>query len=330
MNTFLENKIDITVLVTSISQREITIETVNYYSEICNEVIFVDEESPHLSANDIDLLKKRGITYIPYKFDSHKKTHNSPYEKRLIAANHSNNTYLVHSNHDERYTYHGLLACVSELEDDNKLAFCIGQAIAVRKDNSDIYYSRSYKNLCEYENFNEVNQRLYHHAEIYVPLAHYSVWRKESYITTTKKTIKTHNLIPSTTMMEEVIFELAADLAGNSKAISELFWIRNRINPPTHNSKEKGAIVFKIIEKKLYSLFDDSENIQMDIIINSFWNHFTFVRPSFLSRSIILIKRIARKIIKKEKINDIDALLKNNKITYKKNDLSNVLKSMGL
>ena len=320
------NKIDITVLVTSYSQREITIETANYYSEICSEVVLVDEEQPYLSATNISALKKIGITYIPYKAGCTPV----PYEKRLIAARQSTNRYLVHSNHDERYTYHGLLACVAELENDKKLTFCAGQAVAVRRDDSGIYYTRAYKNLGGYQNINKVKQRLYYHAEIYVPLAHYSVWRRESYINVTERTIAVHDLAPSQTMMDEVIFELAADLAGNSKAIPELYWIRNRINPSSNIVIEKGEHVFKMLENNLHVLLNDINNVQMDIIMNGFWEHFLFIRPSFVNQSIISIKRILRKLIKKKNIYDIDTLLNNNKIKYQKTDIANVLKSMNL
>ena len=121
---FSKNKINITVLVTSINQRNISIETANYYSNICNEVILVDEEQPHLSVDEIKVLKEKGIKYIDYKNDASGLSLNSLYQKRLIAANKSNNKYVVHSNHDERYTYHGLLACVSELENHKDLIFC--------------------------------------------------------------------------------------------------------------------------------------------------------------------------------------------------------------
>ena len=40
MNKLNRKKIGVTVLVTSYSQREITIATANYYSEICNDVIY--------------------------------------------------------------------------------------------------------------------------------------------------------------------------------------------------------------------------------------------------------------------------------------------------
>ena len=332
MNKFYQNKIDITVLVTSLKQRETTIETANYYSEICSEVVIVDEQEPYLCSSDIKSLKEAGITYIPYTYrgDANKKSLHSTYEKRLIAASQSKNKYVVHSNHDERYTYYGLLACMSELENNKNLTFCAGQAVAVRRDNSGIHYSRPHKNLYGYQNINNINQRLYYHAETYALVAHYSVWIKESYINVTEKTISIHDLMPSTTMMEEVIFELAADLAGNSKAIPELYWIRNRLNPPLHNSNGKGKHVFKTIENKLHLLLSELDDIKIHIIINSFWNHFTFVHPSFLSRSIISIKLIARKVIKKKKINDIFTLLNNANINYNKDDLSNVFKSMGL
>ena len=55
------NKINITVLITSVHQRNITINTANYYSNICDEVIVVDEEQPHLSYVDVSKLKKKAL-----------------------------------------------------------------------------------------------------------------------------------------------------------------------------------------------------------------------------------------------------------------------------
>jgi hypothetical protein len=327
MNRLIKNKIDITVLVTSISQREITIATANYYSKICSEVVLVDEEQPHLSVADISAMKNRGITYISYTKNGYS---NGVLEKRIIAASQSNNKYVVHSNHDERYTYYGLIACVAELEKDKNLTFCAGQVIAVRRSESKIHFTRPYKNLCGYQNINKVEQRLYYHSNRYAPLAHFAVWRRNSYINVTKETLKIHNLMPSSTMMDEVIFELAADLSGNSKAVPELYWIRNRVNPTSQKNLEKGDQVFKIIENKLHILLNDLDNVQMDIIINSFWKNFPFIHPSFVSKSIILIKRKLR-ILKKKKVRrDIDNFLNDNKIKYEKHDISNVLNSMSL
>lgn len=327
-NKIFKNNISITVLVTSASQREIALQTVNYYSQICSEVIFIDEQKPYLSETEVNRLTLKGISYIPYEFDSQKGLYNSPYQKRLVGANVSKNEYLVHSNHDERYTTLGLLECVKELENNKELSFCIGQAIAIRKNNSKIHFTRSYKNLSAYENINNINQRLYYHAETYAPLAHYSVWRKQSYIDVTKKTIEIHESLHSSTILEELIFELAADIEGNSKAIPELFWIRNRINPPTNTLTERGEHVFKIIQNKLEILFSDINDLKIEILMNSFRRHFTFVRPSYFERIIIFIKRNLRKIFKKKQIININSLLAENKISYDKDDLSFVIESM--
>lgn len=342
MNKIFTNKIDITVLVTSIFQREITIETANYYSKICNEVILVDEEQPFLSETDISTLKKKGITYIPHKISSYKGSYDLIVKKRLVAAKLSSKKYVVHSNHDERYTYHGLLACLNELEKDRKLAFCAGQAIAIRKDALEIYYTLSYKKLLRYENLdNKVEQRLHHHAKVYVPIAHYALWRRELYINTVEKTILTHELMPSrSTIFDEYIFELAADLAGNSKAISDLYWVRNRINTPVQHQQEyKGEKYdFKIIENKLRILLKDLDNVQLDGVIKNLYNGpVRFVTKTFLEKSIISIKLILRNIIKKKMkkssidgSDDINTLLNHNKVKYEKNDLSNLLNSMRL
>ena len=138
----IKNKLDITVLITSISQREITIQTANYYSKICSEVIIVDEQQPHLHKAEINAMSKRGIAYFAYKNIEYKSFNAPIYDKRLIAATQSNNKYVVHSNHDERYTYLGLRACIAELEKDDSLTFCIGQAIAIRRNESGIHFTR--------------------------------------------------------------------------------------------------------------------------------------------------------------------------------------------
>lgn len=324
------SKLDITVLVTSISQREIAIETSNYYSKFCSEVIFVDEEYPHMTNREIKELENMGVHYIAYTSDPKTTRLNSIYEKRLIAANQSNNEFLVHSNHDERYTESGICACLKELYSDRDLTFCIGQVVSIRKDKNKLHFTRSYENLSCYSNLNSVEQRIFYHSKLYAPLAHYSVWRKESYIYATEKTMLVHSAIPTETIMEEVIFELAADLTGNSKAISELFWIRNRINAPSNSDYEKGQHIFVNIKRKLIKLFDNSDNLDIDLIMEGLWNHFTFVRLTFISRVIIFIKLKVRKIVKTKKTIDIFALLDQGKINYKKDDIVNTLNSMRL
>tara|TARA_X000000950_G_scaffold288824_1_gene407678 strand:- start:190 stop:1188 length:999 start_codon:yes stop_codon:yes gene_type:complete len=321
-------KIDITVLITSIHQREIAIQTANYYSKICSEVIFVDEQQPYLTPTEVSVLKENNINYITYKNDSN----NYVYQKRLIGASRSNKKFIVHSNHDERYTYHGLLGCVEELEKDQKLSFCIGQAIAMRKDNSEVHYTRSYKKLHDYQNIKKVEERLYYHAKNYAPLAHYAVWKRENYIKATEKTIFIHKEISTNTILDEIVFELAADLTGNSKAIPILFWIRNRVNPPFNQGLETKNYVFQIIKKKLYKLFSDLDNnVEVDILIESYWSNIPFFWPkSFIDKSIIIIKQKIRQLIKKKKIKDIDTLLNDSNVTFEKKDLLYALDSINL
>ena len=336
-----KNKINITVLVTSINQRNITIDTANYYSNICNEVILVDEEQPHLSIDEIKKLKSKGIKYIDYKNDANRRSLNCLYEKRLIAANKSNNKYVVHSNHDERYTYNGLLACVSELENHKGLIFCAGQAVAVRKAQKEIYFTRSYKNLSEYKNINEVNLRLHNHAEKYAPIAHYSVWRKEFFIKNMERTIAVHNKITPSGILDEVVFEFSADLAGSSKALNEFYWLRNRINPECPKAKrDQGQYSLKIIENKLNLLLGNLNDIKVDILINCLYKNLPNVpTKSFIEKIILFIKLILRRFInlikRKEKkrpnsFDNIENLLNDSKIKYAKKDLEYLLNSMKL
>ena len=145
-----------------------------------------------------------------------------------------------------------------------------------------------------------------------------------------KKSISVHDSMPSDTIMEEVIFELAADLVGNSKATNELYWIRNRINDPKNTSYERGEKAFEIIENKLGILFKDYNNIQINIIINFFRDNFPFVKPSLIQKITIFFKRMVRVIVKKRKVHDLDNLLNDNNINYESHDISNLLKSMNL
>jgi hypothetical protein len=339
MNNLSKKKIKITVLITSIKQRKMTLETANYYSQICTEVILVDEQKPYLSALDIIALKKKNITYIPYQAVNSKKIFQSVYQKKLIAAYESSNRYVVHSNHDERYTYFGLLACVSALKKNKKLTFCIGQAIAVKKDASGIYYTRPYKKLNRYYNIKKrVNERLYYHAEMYAPLAHYAVWRRKAYLKTTQMTILVHDKIPIKKLSDEIIFELAADLNGNSKAFPELYWIRNRVNKPFGSNYKEKQNILEITKKKLNKLFRDLDNVRVDIIINKLrYNMSNLSSETFTDKSIFLIKRmiffikrLTRTWKNKENIYDICSVLKSNKIRFEKNDLFRALNSMKL
>ncbi len=337
---FSKNKISITVLVTSINQRKITIDTANYYSNICNEVILVDEEQPHLSIDEIKILRKKGIKYIDYKNDNNEISIKSIYQKRLIAANNSNNKFIVHSNHDERYSYHGLLACSQEMENHKDLIFCAGQAVAIRKAEKEIYFTRSYENLSEYKNINEVKLRLYNHSELYAPIAHYAVWRKEFFIENIERTIAVHDSVNSAGIFDEVIFEFSADLLGNSKALNELYWVRNRVNTPRPKPKrDKGEYSFKIVENKLNVLLANLNDIKLDILINGIYKNFPNVQTkNFIEKIILFIKLILRKfinLVKKEKkrknsFDKIENLLNESKIVYDKEDLKYLLNSMNL
>ena len=334
------DKINVSVLITSIHERKITIDTANYYSNICDEVIVVDEEKPHLSADEIKILKKKGIEYIKYKTINSKFSIDSIYKKRLIAANRSSKRFIVHSNHDERYTYHGLLACISELENNEDLIFCAGQAIAVRKFKNKIYYTRSYKNLIKYKNVNEVKLRLYNHSEKYVPIAHYSVWRKKSFIDCIKRTISVLESIPSTSILDEVIFEFSADLSGNSKSLNQFYWFRNRINQSWSSVNiDRWEYSIKVIKNQLNLLLGNLNDIQVDILINGLYKNLPFLQPkSFIEKIISLIKLIIRKVLnlkKREKrrangFDDIEDLLNESKIKYDKKDLKYLLNSMNL
>ena len=54
----------------------------------------------------------------------------------------------------------GLLASVNELDNDRNLTFCAGQAVAIRSNGNDIYYTRQHKNLCGYQNIDNLRTKV--------------------------------------------------------------------------------------------------------------------------------------------------------------------------
>ena len=121
------------------------------------------------------------------------------------------------------------------------------------------------------------------------------------------------------------------DLAGNSKAVPELYWIRNRVNSPSNKNLLVSDQVFITIENKLYALLKNLDNVQMNLIMDGFWNNFPFIRSDrFISKAVIIIKRKLCILIKKKPNTNIDNFLNENKIKYDEHDIYNVLKSMRL
>ena len=162
--------------------------------------------------------------------------------------------------------------------------------------------------------------------------------RQYFYITTSEKQVPPQEIKPSPRIMAEVIIKFMSDLAGNSKTVPELYWIRNRINlPGPKHERDKGNYAFKIMENKLRIMLKDLDNVQLDVVINNLSNSSPLFRSkTFLEKSIISIKLLIRNIIKKktmiriEGVDDIYTLLNDNKIKYEKNDVNNLLNSMKL
>ena len=148
--------------------------------------------------------------------------------------------------------------------------------------------------------------------------------------------------IPSTSILDEVIFEFSADLSGNSKALNEFYWVRNRINESWYSvnvARGQYSYSIKIIKNQLNLLFGNLKDIKVDILINGLYKNLSFLQPkSFIEKIILFMKLIIRKVFnlkKKEKrransFDDIENLLNDSKIKYDKKDIVYLLNSMKL
>ena len=266
----------LTVVVISNSEREVALETCIYFSEICDEVIFVDEQSPFLSKALVKALPS-SIKYIEFRDDISPDEYVRVYKKRLKGAAIAKNEFVIHSNHDERYTRLGLIDCLKILQNKPEISFCSGQCVAMRSISKEgvVYFDLSYKNLLNYINVGPVNERVKFRTIKYAPIAHYSLWRKPLLVKALEEHICLNTTFTSRTNADELLFELASDLQGQSLAVNSLLWIRNRVNDPIYSGNKlfKQDDLFNIHEKILFLLKNNS--ISHDkILVRNLTDHF--------------------------------------------------------
>lgn len=287
------NRLPISVVITSIAQREIALRTCDYFLKICTEVIFVDEEKPTLEKMEI-MARLPGFVYMPYASSElvQKPVSVIVYEKIAMGSARASNQYVIRANHDEVYSAKGLEAALEYLDSHQDFALISGQCLGFQyaRNKTSLAFARKYLGLSGYENVFSIDERFLYHAVNYVPIAHYALWRKEFLGPVLQLSIRAHEAISRTVFCDELVFEMIAMKYGKSRSLPELFWIRNRCNGISYTGRDSPDDSYAILRRKLHFSLPEITNDQLDQMIESFEERWPLIKLSKARQALLFIR----------------------------------------
>lgn len=124
--------------------------------------------------------------------------------------------------------------CILELEVNDKLVACIGNAISYRNQDGVIYFKHLYEHASHQSLLSASRQlRVAEHFNPYAPTTIYAVTRASEW----KLAIKACSLAKfSCVYLSELLFELTISVQGQSKVVPQLMWLRCQDNGPVNTS----------------------------------------------------------------------------------------------
>ena len=320
--------LEITILITSGCEREISVDTCLYYADFCDEVVLVDDQQPAMCEQHL-LLLPLNVKYVHVPVRERTFIEQS-YNKRLVAAKNARYKYVIHSNHDERYSRAGLEHCLAELKNEEKLTFCSGTGVKLKHKN----LSLAYPGLLDYSNLGCLKVRICKHAQHYVPIAHYAVWKKENLVRVLEKTIEVHHAIWDPSLFDEYIFEFLAALEGPSKSLKVFYWIRNRLNDsvsPEYYTKLDVRTSRDVIQRKISLAFEDVHGVKVADVMSAADRKYPSSKfGRFVARLHGLCLRIFcydRQMLVGVSGSELASLLEANQISFDKREVDTILRS---
>jgi hypothetical protein len=287
------NRLPISVVITSIAQREIALRTCHYFLNICTEVIFVDEEKPILEKMEI-MARPPGFVYLQYASSElvQKPVSVIVTEKIAMGCARASNQYVIRANHDEIYSAKGLEAALEYLDSHQDFAFVSGQCVGFHYDRNKtcLAFARKYKGLSGYENVFSIGDRFLYQSVNYVPIAHYALWRKEFLGPALHLTTRAHEAISQTVFCDELVFEMIAMKYGKSRSLPELFWIRNRCNGISYTGRDFANDSYLTLRRKLCFSLPEINDEQLDLMIESFEERWPIIKFSKARKALLLIR----------------------------------------
>lgn len=249
------NLSELTLVMPTCRRQDYVFRNLEYWSKTDVKIIILDDSPKCIDKKIINKLNKN-ITYIHSQ---------KPYSDRLeIAANEITTKYTQLICDDEFYIISAISACIDELEKDVSIISCSGCCLKFNYSKEKnlikshiVYESLTYK--YDYTMIADPIDRMSKYMENYVPFLMYGVVRSIYW----KKAFK----IPSKKNFnffayEEIQINIFLSLAGKSKVLKELSWLRSGENLPTRD---------KFIDK-----------LQPPVLFDSWWHQNDEEKKSFL------------------------------------------------
>lgn len=205
----------LTIVIFSYNRHKYLIRTINYWSRYNVKLLVLDGSRTKL--NDLCLQKKN----IKYVYNT-----SGLYKRLLSSINYIDTEFTILSCDDEFYLPSALSSCMEFLSKEIEFSNCGGRAIGFTTDKKDIFGIKAYPKLNDFSlNHNNAIDRATKHFSNYVPAHLYSVMRTRKWKIICRYVFeKQYNLDSAC----ELQIEFLCVIAGKSKIIPELMWMRNK------------------------------------------------------------------------------------------------------
>ena len=236
----------LTIVIFSYNRHKYLVRTINYWSNYNVKLLVLDGSSTKL--NDLCLQKKN----IKYVYNT-----SGLYRRFLSSVNYIDTEFTILSSDDEFYLPSALSSCIEFLSKEIEFSNCGGRAIGFRTDKKNIFGMKAYPRLNDFcLGHNNAIDRVTKHFSNYVPAHFYSVMRTRKWKIICKFVFeKQYNL--------DAAFELQVEflcvVAGKSKIIPELMWMRNKEVLPINFDLTK-------LKKKKWWLDKKYQNEKLDFL----------------------------------------------------------------
>ncbi len=245
MNYFHLNKL--TLVIFTLNRHKFLKRTINYWSNFNIKLIVLDGSK--IKFRD-PCIKSENIKYI------HDKT--GLYNRLLSSVNYIDTEFIVLGSDDEFYLPSALVSCIDFLLKETTFSSCGGRAIGFYTDKDKIFGLKQYANLKDFQlNQSNASERVIKHFSNYVPAHFYSVIRFSKWKIICRNVFEKNYLFSGS---HELQVEFLSVVAGKSRILPELMWLRNKEIPPIHNEE-----VIKI-EKKDWWYDKKYEDEKLDFL----------------------------------------------------------------
>lgn len=237
----------LTLVIFTLNRHKLLKRTINYWLNFNIKLIVLD--GSNLKFQD-PCLQSENIKYI------HDKT--GLYRRLLSSINYINTEFVILGSDDEFYLPSALASCIDFLLKESNFSSCGGRAIGFYTEKNKIFGLKQYKNLKNLKlDQSNASERAIKHFSNYVPAHFYSVMRFSKWKIICQNVFEKNYHFSAS---HELQVEFLSVIAGKSRILPELMWLRNKEIPPIHNDE-----VIKI-EKKYWWYNKKYKNEKLDFL----------------------------------------------------------------